>query len=75
MDFKEEKTASHSIFFGYNVAIAGIVVVYTHIVVVYTRALMKKHYIKQGPDLIDLRRVLEGVIFQDIWLFSSLTED
>ena len=35
---------------------------------------------KQGPDLRDLRRPLEGVIFwDDIWLnwthFGSLTED
>ena len=30
---------------------------------------------KQGPDLIDLRQPLEGLILWDIWLLSSLTED
>ena len=33
------------------------------------------HLRKQGPDLIDLWRPLEGLILWDIWLLSSLTED
>ena len=40
---------------------------------------MNARFVKQGPDLRDLRRPLEGVIFWDLWLnwthFGSLTED
>ena len=37
----------------------------------------QKHKLKaeQGPDLIDLRRPLEGLILWNIWLLSSLTEE